>query len=180
MFLSIKFLRIFFLIFRVIGGLFRSRIFRLWFFLELRTISFLLNLLFSKHKTIFKETIKLFLIQSLRGIRILILLLISERGTTLTPNFLIWLVVLFKIRAVPFHRWFLNLRNKISWERMLLFLTVIKFIPLIVLSRCRSWSSEFFRLLSFIVARIRRLLYSGIKKLIVLSSLYFLGMLFFQ
>lgn len=180
MFLSIKFLRIFFILFRVIGGLLSPRIFRIWFFLELSTVSFLLSLLFIKHRAIFKETIKLFLIQSLRGIRVLLLLLLSEGRLSLRPNFLIWLVVLFKIRAVPFHSWFLNLRNKMSWERMLMFLTIIKFIPLIILSSCRRSCSEFFRALSLVVSSLRRVYYSSIKKLIVFSSLYFLGMLFFS
>ena len=180
MFLSIKFLSTFFLGFRVVRGLFSSRILRIWFFLELGTISFLLNLLFIKHKEIFKETIKLFLIQSLRGIRILFLLLISESSLSFSFNFLIWLVVLFKIRAIPFHSWFLNLRNKISWERIILFLTLIKFVPLIILFRFRRLYSVFFRILSFIIARVRSLYYSRIKKIIVFSSLYFLGIIFYS
>ena len=122
MFLSIKSLRLFFLIFRVIGGLLRSRIFRVWFFLELSTISFLLNLMITAHKVIVKETIKLFLIQSLRGMRILLFILLAEETSSFLVRLLIWLIVLFKISAVPFHSWFLNLRNKISWERILLFL----------------------------------------------------------
>ena len=180
MFLSVKFLRIFFIVFSIISGLLSSRVLRIWFFLELSTISFFINLIFVKHKAMYKETMKLFLIQSLRGIRILLILLISERSTSLGINFLIWLVILFKIRAVPFHSWFLSLRNIISWERVILFLTIIKFIPLMILSNCRRPSSTFFRIIAFIVARIRRLFYSRIKKLIVLSSLYFLGILFFS
>ena len=180
MFLSIKFLRVFFLIFSVVGGILRSRIFAMWFFLELRTVSFLLGLLFIRHKTIFKETIKLFLIQSLRGIRILLILLSSERGMIYSINFFIWLILLFKMRAVPFHSWFLGLRNKISWERVFIFLTIIKFVPLRILFRANRSSSTFFRVASFIVARVRSLYFFRMKKLIILSSLYFLGILFFS
>ena len=152
----------------------------MWFFLELATVSFLLRLMFIRHKAMFKETIKLFLIQSLRGIRILLILLISERRLIFSINFFMWLVILFKIRAVPFHSWFLALRNKISWERVLIFLTIIKFIPLRILFRINRSSSRFFRVASFIVARVRSLYFFRIKKLVVLSSLYFLGILFFS
>ena len=169
----------FFIIFRVIRGLLSSTVLRIWFFLELRTVSFLLGLIFLKHKTIFKETIKLFLIQALRGISILLLILFLEARSSHFIMFFLWLIILFKISAVPFHRWFLNLRNKISWERILLFLTVIKFIPLIILSRIKRDHTTFFAILSFFVARARRLYYTRIKNLIVLSSLYFLGILFF-
>ena len=179
MFLSIKLLSLFFLIFGVIGGLFRSRIFRVWFFLELSTISFLLNLIITAHKVIVKETIKLFLIQSLSGMRILLFILLAEETSSSLIRLLIWLIVLFKISAVPFHSWFLNLRNKISWERILLFLTIIKFLPLIVLSYTKRNYSVFFRIFSFTVAALRRGFYSRMKNLIVLSSLFFLGILFY-
>ena len=172
-------MRAFFIIFSVIRGVLRSTVLRIWFFLELSTVSFLLSLIFLKHKTIFKETIKLFLIQALRGIRILLLILFLEIRSSYYIMFFLWLVVLFKISAVPFHMWFLNLRNKISWERILLFLTAIKFIPLIILSRIKRDYTVFFSVLSFFVARVRRVYYSRIKNLMVLSSLYFLGMLFF-
>lgn len=179
MFLSIKFLRFFFIIFSVIRGIFRSRFFTIWFFLELRTISFLLNLIIIKYKIIFKETIKLFLIQSLRGMRILLLILIKETSSLGSIRFLIWIVILFKIGAIPFHFWFLNLRNNLSWERIILFLTVIKFLPLMILINLDRQYCGFFRLISFIVASIRRVYYWNIKNLIVLSSLYFLGIIFY-
>lgn len=169
----------FFIVFRIIRGLLSSRVLSIWFFLELRTVSFLLGLMFLKHKIIFKETIKLFLIQALRGISILLLILFLEVRSSYLIIFFLWLIVLFKISAVPFHSWFLNLRNKISWERILLFLTAIKFIPLIILSRVKRDYTAFFAVLSFSVARIRRLYYTRVKNLIVLSSLYFLGILFF-
>ena len=112
--------------------------------------------------------------------RVLLLLLFSERRTSSSLNILIWLVILFKIRAVPFHTWFLRLRNNISWERIILFLTLIKFIPLIILSNVRRFYSVFFSILSFGISSIMSLYYSRIKKLIVLSSLHFLGILFFS
>lgn len=135
--------------------------------------------MFIKFTSTSKETIKLFLIQALTGIRILLLLLFSNLYPSYPIRFFIWLVVLLKISAVPFHIWFLNLRSKIPWERMLLFLTVIKFIPLIILRNSYRFYIIFFSNLSLVVSRVRRIYYSRLKNLIVLSSLYFLGILFF-
>lgn len=177
MFFSIKFLRFFFIRFSAIRGLLSSKIFRVWFFLELGTISFLFNLITQDHAPILKESIKIFLIQSLRGMGILVLILIQEIRSSFSLRFILWIVIILKMGTVPFHLWFLNLRNKLSWERIFLFLTLIKFLPLIILSNLKTQYSSFFRILAFIVTSLRRIYYWRIKNLIVLSSMYFTGII---
>ena len=74
-----------------------------WVFLELRTVRFLFFLFASIKNIIIKERIKLFLVQALSGLLILILIVQKEFLNHELLVFLVALVILFKIRAAPFH-----------------------------------------------------------------------------
>ena len=92
----------------VTQGLLRSNFLRIWVFLELGTLSYLFYLFSDRENFIFKEGIKLFLIQALRGLQILIsllqlVLLQSELLTFFTVQ-----IIMFKIGAAPFYGWLLN------------------------------------------------------------------------
>lgn len=175
---TIKILSLGAISFRLFQGLLSVNFLRLWVFLELSTVRFLFYLFCRRKTMIIKDRIKLFLIQALRGLLILVIVLQIELLNHNLLRFLIALVIMLKIRAAPFHGWFLRLINQISWSVVFIFLTVIKFIPLIILSALRLKSWELFTVLSFIVAAFRRFYLSDLKKLSIISSVFFLGMLY--
>ena len=122
-----------FILARVLQGVESTRIISLWFFLEIRTLIFLGKLIAGHRTSRQPDILKIFLIQSLRGISLLILILWKE---FLVINFfkeIIIIVILFKIGAVPFHSWLLGVGKFLPWEPLFLFLTVIKILPCIFL-----------------------------------------------
>ena len=162
----------------LIQGLLRINFLRAWIFLELSTLSFLYYIFCDEKKKLFKERIKLFLIQALRGLIILIIIIQIEIFGSKILFFFLTLIIILKIAAAPFHRWFLRIVNQISWDRLFIFLTTIKFIPLILLSNINIIFFEVFRVISFRVAALRRYYYRTLKCLVLLSSLFFLGILY--
>ena len=175
---AIKVLRLSTISFRIFQGFLRVSFLSLWVFLELRTIRFLFYLFCRRKVTIIKDRIKLFLIQALRGLIILVIILQIELSGHNLLKFLVALVIILKIRAAPFHGWFLRLINQISWAVIFIFLTLIKFIPLIIIRTLNLKSLELFAALSFILAAFRRLYLRDLKKLSIISSVFFLGILY--
>ncbi len=175
---AIKILRLTTISFRVFQGLLRTSFLSIWVFLELRTIRFLFYLFCRKKNIITKERLKLFLIQALSGLLILILILQKEFFRRKLVRVFIRLIIIFKIRAAPFHGWLLSFINEIVWDVIFIFLTLIKFIPLIILRRLNLKSLEIFTVLSFLVAAIRRVYLTNLKKLSLISSVFFLGIIY--
>ena len=71
--------------------------------MELSTVRFLFYLFCSGKTIIIKDRIKLFLIQALRGLLILVIILQIELLNHNLLKLLIALVIILKIRAAPFH-----------------------------------------------------------------------------
>ena len=86
-------------------------------------------------------------------------------------------VLVFKMGAVPLHGWFLRVSSKMRWERLYLFLTVQKFIPLFILSQYAATSQAGLSVIRWAVAGLGRLKTKRIKKLFIYSSLFFMGAL---
>ena len=173
-----KFLRLYIVVASVTQGLLRSNFLRIWVFLELRTLSYLFYLFSDRENFIFKEGIKLFLIQALRGLLILISLLQLELLQSEPLTFFTVLIIIFKIGAAPFYGWLLRLINQLSWNSFFVFITAIKFIPLIILRNLNFSFLEVFRVLGFIGASYIRLYLRNLKCLVLASSLFFLRILF--
>ena len=164
--------------FRVAQGLIGRSLLRLWFFLELRTISFLRGLASSPKAYTQKYVMKIFLLQAFSGILLLTCILIADYLWHSRVCVFRLILVRLKIGAVPFHSWLLGVRQRLSWDSLFLFLTVLKIIPFIFLAIIPRNFRSLFGVVAFIVARIRGALCFNIKILVVWSSLYFIGILF--
>lgn len=84
------------------------------------------------------------------------------------------ITILFKIGGFPFHQWLINLRISLSWERLLVVLTIQKALPLLFLSHCGTAYLVFVSVTGWLIIRITRALTKQLKKLFLLSSIFFL------
>ena len=179
MYWHLKTLTLFFLILRTFLALQSTLILRTWVLLELRTLRFIFFLaLESVFFDSFQEIIKLFLIQAIRGIILLITFVAKDLSSSRLIRFIIILILLFKIGAAPFHFWLIKLSEYLTWRRLFLFLTVQKFIPLQIISSLAHVSLNLISLISFIVAGYIRFFLINLKNLIIVSSLFFIGIIF--
>lgn len=161
-------------------GIQSTRFVRLWIFLELRTLSIIFFILreLTSHDS-FQDTIKFFIIQALRGLSIFVMGISQEINRTNLFFFLFRGIILFKIGAAPFHIWLLSLVNGFSWPILFIFLTIIKFIPFQILSTLIPLNLSIFGTISFLIAGLLIFYCVTLKQLIVISSIVFIGTLFF-
>ena len=125
----------------------------------------------------FQLIIKLFIIQSIGGLLLLIFLLIKEVYSLELVNTLLIVIILVKIGAIPFHWWALKIVNILNWDNLIVFLTILKIIPLFLLQNTFTNFLVLIGLLSFIISGVRRIYSNNLKILIFWSSLFFLGIL---
>lgn len=160
------------------SGLITLRILSLWLFLELTTLRFIIY--FSADKTLssYKELIKLFFIQALSGIVLLILILVRSRNCTLLLSAFIFATLLFKIGSIPFHSWLLRISSAISWSCLFIFLTILKILPFQFLRVLNLSGTPLLCTLIFSLCCFLALLRANLKQIIIVSSLFFMGIIF--
>ena len=134
-------------------------------------------LLFSSR--LFRGTrgLKFFFIQRVGGLLVLIFILILSQGERVGLLVFTRLRLLLKIGGFPFHQWLIALSGELRWESLLVLLTIQKSIPLFLVSTLRRGVLIFTRVFRWGLVRIRRLLAKQIKKIFILSSVFFLGAL---
>nr|YP_010555748.1 NADH dehydrogenase subunit 2 [Eupelmus anpingensis]UYR45777.1 NADH dehydrogenase subunit 2 [Eupelmus anpingensis] len=103
----------------------------LWMLMEINLISFIMLLIFDKFNN-YKISMNYFLIQTFNSY----LFLFSSIMLNFNDLFslLIFLTMLTKLGMPPFHYWYIKTIKKISWNNVLMLLTIQKIIPLIVIS----------------------------------------------
>lgn len=153
-----------------------STFFEAWLFIELSLIGiigFLRRAFYSERQL---EILKFFIVQAFRGMVIILLFL---RGIISSSwGLIIFIIILtIKIASIPFHSWFLNLRNNLSWEALYVFITLQKVIPLALMSRFLSNILYSLSLLAWVVRALFSFQTRSLKKLFVYSSLFFIGIL---
>ena len=146
-----------------------------WIGLELNLISFI-PLISIKINYYFSEAaLKYFLIQALASTIIIIsrcLILFSH----LTPYFLILISLLLKLGAAPFHFWFPQVIEGLSWLQAVILITIQKFAPIYLISYMIN-DSIFLHFtlisatISAIVGALRGLNTLKLRKLIAFSSI---------
>lgn len=146
-----------------------------WIGLELNLISFI-PLISIKINYYFSEAaLKYFLIQALASTIIIssrCLILFSH----LTPYFLILISLLLKLGAAPFHFWFPQVIEGLSWLQVIILITIQKFAPIYLISYIvRDSIFLHFTLISAtisaIVGALRGLNTLKLRKLIAFSSI---------
>lgn len=161
-----------------LAGLLSSRILRLWVFLELSTLRFTIYFSVDSFLSYYKEIIKFFFIQALRGM-LLILLILSEANTqTLLFERIFCAIMFFKMGSIPFHAWLLKISYSMSWGSLFIFLTLLKILPLQFLRIAKLSVLVLMCFFIFLLSAFLALITSNLKQLVIVSSLFFLGIIF--
>lgn len=93
-------------------------------------------------------------------------------------NIIINLTIILKLGAAPFHFWFPNIIEGLSWNNSFWILTWQKLAPIIILSYSKiNYIILFFVFISTVIGAIGGLNQSSIKKLIAFSSINHIGWL---
>ena len=119
--------------------------------------------------------LKLFLIQRLRGLILLLIILQVNRDIQLFTQTVASLLVVLKIGGFPFHHWLVSLGVTLRWDTLAFILTLQKILPLYFLAHIGGRGLILLRGASWIVVSFRRRLVKTPKKLYIFSSVFFLG-----
>ena len=155
----------------------RRRALTAWAAIELNLLILLPSLTFSSRAFRGPSGLKFFFVQSLGGLLLLLALSQRLRVQAFFYSFIIRILILLKIGGFPFHSWLLTLGPELKWENLVVVLTIQKIIPLHFLSHVRSSNLILIRAFAWLTIRARGLIVIKTKKLIILSSIFFLAAL---
>jgi len=148
-----------------------------WASIELNLLIILPPLVFSSGALRGPRGLKFFFLQRLGGLLFLLILSYRAQSADYFFRFITACLLLLKIGGFPFHQWFIRLGIHLKWELLVVILTIQKLIPLFFLAHIRSSYLVFIRILAWLFVRFCVLLVSKTKKLILFSSIFFLGAL---
>nr|YP_007025671.1 NADH dehydrogenase subunit 2 [Thalassina kelanang]AEW68310.1 NADH dehydrogenase subunit 2 [Thalassina kelanang] len=150
-----------------------------WMGLELNLLSFI-PLISSKNNQIASETsLKYFLIQALGSSMILL----SASFLPLQANFallILLLALMLKLGAAPFHFWFPQIMEGLSWPTALMLMTIQKISPMILISYLTKYDQTNYMLiqlamLSSIIGGMSGINQTLLRKILAFSSINHMG-----
>nr|YP_004935244.1 NADH dehydrogenase subunit 2 [Arachnocampa flava]AET13069.1 NADH dehydrogenase subunit 2 [Arachnocampa flava] len=153
--------------------------FSIWMGLEINLLSFIPLMIKSNNLMSSEAALKYFLIQTFASIillfSVILYIFINNIMFNLFKNeilMMIWLSLLFKMGSAPFHFWFPNVMEGISWFNALILMTWQKIAPMIILSY--SIMNNFlmiFIILSSIFGSLSGLNQTSLRKIMAFSSI---------
>lgn len=158
-----------------------------WIGLEINLLSFIPLIINTNNLISTEASLKYFLTQALASSILLFAILMSIISINLISQFnfnqdyssiIINSALLLKTGAAPFHFWFPEVIEGLSWLNNLILITWQKIAPLILISYCFRFN--FMRIviiLSVIIGSLRGLNQTSIRKIIAFSSINHLGWL---
>nr|QIH95764.1 NADH dehydrogenase subunit 2 [Pseudolycoriella sp. XQM-2020] len=161
-----------------------------WMGLEINLLSFIPMLIFKNNLNNSEAALNYFLIQAFASIMILFSMTLFLMNYNLFSNQLsyefyfnnlsmnlIYLTLMLKLGAAPFHFWFPNVMENISWMNCLILMTWQKLAPMMVVSYLINFNNFYimFILLSTFIGSVGGLNQTSIRKLISFSSINHIG-----
>jgi len=149
----------------------------LWAAMEINLLLLLPRLVFNSGAFRGPRGLKLFFIQRLRGLFLLLLVVEVLVTDVKFTREVIRGLLLLKMGGFPFHQWLIGLGPKLTWESLTVVLTLQKIIPLHFFSHVRGARVVLLRNTAWLVLALRRGLVRKPKKIFLLSSIFFLAAL---
>lgn len=150
----------------------------IWIGLEINLLSFIPLIIDKKNLFTNESAIKYFLIQVFGSIiflfsRIIYLTKIYYFNLFINQyeNLIINSTIILKLGAAPFHFWFPNIIEGLSWNNSLLLLTWQKLAPLIIISYSNPLNLFFFILISSLIGALGGLNHTSLRKILAFSSI---------
>nr|WRK67351.1 NADH dehydrogenase subunit 2 [Barbibucca biremis] len=150
-----------------------------WMGLEINLMSFIPLLSSSKNMTTTESALKYFLVQALASS--ILLFAIMSMLTNLNSNLIFMKLLLnssllIKIGAAPFHFWFPEVMEGISWMMSFILMTWQKIAPFILISYCLELNFTYIIILmSIILGSIGGLNQTNLRSLMAYSSINHIG-----
>lgn len=141
-----------------------------WLALEVNILSFL-PLILTKRKYSAESAVKYFITQTLASIILIIAILRNSNYT----HIIILVSLLLKIGAAPLHQWLISLREGLSWDTILILITIQKLPPLVILITYKTWNQLNLILIavivfSSIIGPIGGIIHNSLRKMLIYSS----------
>nr|UGK73282.1 NADH dehydrogenase subunit 2 [Paradorydium reflexanum] len=150
----------------------------MWMGLEISLLSFIPMMSFSKSTGVSESMIKYFIIQCISSSMFLFSVISMLIGVNMEINESIILISMaLKMGLMPFHNWILFIIEMIDWTSILIMLTVLKIPPFYIVNQLTTEIMMIFVFTSIWLSPIMCINQSSIKKLIVFSSVYNLGIM---
>nr|YP_003735156.1 NADH dehydrogenase subunit 2 [Spilonota lechriaspis]ADI51558.1 NADH dehydrogenase subunit 2 [Spilonota lechriaspis] len=151
-----------------------------WIGLEINLLTFIPLISNSKNLLSSEASLKYFLTQSIASINFLFIILMKMMFFNLEMNFYISMLMnsalLMKMGSAPFHFWYPNIMEGLSWMNCLILMTWQKISPIILLSY--YFNNNFLMIiliLNVIIGAIGGLNQTSLRKLMAFSSINNLG-----
>nr|YP_010414545.1 NADH dehydrogenase subunit 2 [Austrogymnocnemia maculata]URT60711.1 NADH dehydrogenase subunit 2 [Austrogymnocnemia maculata] len=153
-----------------------------WMGLEINLLSFIPLLSNLKNSTSTESALKYFIIQALASTTLLFVILLLSFNQNLVPslnpnlNIILNSALLMKMGAAPFHSWFPEVMEGLSWLMSFILMTWQKIAPMVLISYC--YFSKFIMMaviLSVIVGSIGGFNQTNLRSLMAYSSINHLG-----
>nr|YP_010528200.1 NADH dehydrogenase subunit 2 [Scythropia crataegella]UXW64394.1 NADH dehydrogenase subunit 2 [Scythropia crataegella] len=147
-----------------------------WIGLEINLLSFI-PLISNVNNLLSSEaSLKYFLIQSISSINFLFIILMMMYSLKIynMNNFIILLnlTLLMKMGSVPFHFWFPNIIEGLSWMNCFIIMTWQKIVPMILLSYCFNFNFLIFIvIMNAMIGAIGGINQTSIRKILSFSSI---------
>uniref|UniRef100_UPI00315D49BD NADH dehydrogenase subunit 2 n=1 Tax=Synanthedon bicingulata TaxID=3138307 RepID=UPI00315D49BD len=178
---------LFILIFSTLISISSSSWFGCWIGLEINLLSFIPLISSSKNLLSSEASLKYFLIQSIASINFLFMILLNLtflKNTFYIENLnsiMINSSLLMKMGSVPFHFWFINIIEGLSWMNCFILMTWQKITPIILLSYYFNYYFLiFFLILNSIIGAIGGINQTSLRKLMTFSSINNLSWMIFS
>nr|AMW67969.1 NADH dehydrogenase subunit 2 [Balmes birmanus] len=157
-----------------------------WMGLEINLLSFIPLMMNLKNSISTESSLKYFLTQALASsillFSVIMLALFSANlnnlNTNLLVNFILNFSILIKMGSAPFHFWFPEVMEGLSWNMGLILMTWQKIAPMILLSYCISFNIIFMIIFfSIMIGSIGGINQTSLRKLMAYSSINHVGWL---
>nr|WRK21388.1 NADH dehydrogenase subunit 2 [Acinopterus sp.] len=145
----------------------------MWMGIEISMMSFI-PIMKNKNMLSAESTMKYFISQSIASMLFLMSVILMLIGVNYSTLMSISMVI--KMGAAPFHNWMLMIVEWMSYSTILLMLTILKIPPMLILMYSGEMSTIII-ITSMMIGSIMALNQSSIKKILVYSSVFNLGMM---
>nr|YP_002727936.1 NADH dehydrogenase subunit 2 [Orius niger]ABZ02073.1 NADH dehydrogenase subunit 2 [Orius niger] len=144
----------------------------MWMGLEINMMAFIPMIYKMKNNKSAESSMIYFLTQSMSS---MIMLFSISMNFMMENNILLIMSLMIKMGAAPFHMWFTEMINKMSWMNCLVLMTWQKVAPMFIMSNTSSKMIIVSSLMSTIIGAMGGLNQTSIRKIMAFSSINHMG-----
>nr|AMX74183.1 NADH dehydrogenase subunit 2 [Ornithodoros zumpti] len=165
-----QFIYMWMIILSVIMAMSTSSMFALWIIMEINMLAFI-PIINTKNLPSTNSIILYFIVQSLASSFFILSMTFSKSFSLFDPNILFIIPMMIKLGAAPFHSWFPQMSEGLTYFSLFLLTSVQKVIPLFIISLNSSPTMILFIFLSSVAGTLGGFNQFSVKKILSFSSI---------